>query len=1029
MAAVFLCGGGAAYTAMVSFTRGLASGAAFKPSCRDTSAVTLAGLNFDVKAPRRLTSKKDLQKLKEEEARQEAKRKKKEEEAAKFEEEFAEEPDPTPVLYSWPKTFQRLQRQEMKPGHLILRRWIKKGKEKGYVTVPFTAALRSVVEQSDVNICLLSRRESSDAVAKEWQKELDDAPLFDVSGEATLQDLDPLEPSWEDPLDELPSDEEVRTSMRDDEVLERMHVAFARDREELAYRASKYRETTAGDANILRQIVKGLPEELRTEDYRRLIRKSVLEVIKTLWGVHLATDAVRLRWRLACTDNELESPSPDTSLRAIFLLAGEGLEFVPKQFVDDQKVVAEKKLKEEQIRRMSSEDWARSVAVKGTNITDALKIVPPGWTVVLKGEGWSGGEGAVYRLPQSGKRVYIEVDFLQGPATDKEGGEQGSQEKAQDDSWETRWEKGLLGLGPLGGFAAFLFGLARKTVPWKAGKALRKEVDDRLRAWQRRPEGFSDAEQMEQLSRFEQDLWKDFGDADEAPAVLVVGGESETGRVVLSKLATSGYHCVLLKTGESQEQTDRSLPQGAKTKSITVDANFSTEHSPNGNVVTLLGDNLYDAVAGVDKLVICDCDEKSGPSEQAVNNVLTAWQLYRRDFAEEQRSFSSKVRIFNFRRDTDFELWDLERQSPSDMCYGTQRVGWTRNQYNQPLFVGQFFEPLGQAQLKSPTLKLNFKRFSGVLLRVYNAAVENKYSFFLRTSDFERTRVQYEFEFKCNASSWHKVRMPFNAFKPVRTDGVPIPDELAEDFEFDRADVVQMGIVVRTNGEVRVYEGERLNYFSLVVEAIKVFRTQSEPQVIYVGRLSETGGEAPADEEEQEEEKDVEPVDVWNTPFDAAEAESEETAQKITQQLKSGDLDVRMQLDGIERPRAEKTPRTTAEAVVQSGLAFTLFKVKDLNEHPGGQYPVALQQAPLHRPHLSPHEGHLKSIARGDVAALVVSALSESNCVNAEIALGESSQDGEEVVSDLEHLPQPLEITSTLQENVQSYLKQLTPNR
>lgn len=29
-----------------------------------------------------------------------------------------------------------------------------------------------------------------------------------------------------------------------------------------------------------------------------------------------------------------------------------------------------------------------------------------------------------------------------------------------------------------------------------------------------------------------------------------------------------------------------------------------------------------------------------------------------------------QVQIFNFNRATDFELWDLERQYPSDMCLG-----------------------------------------------------------------------------------------------------------------------------------------------------------------------------------------------------------------------------------------------------------------------------------------------------------------------------------------------------------------------
>eukprot|EP00438_Fugacium_kawagutii_P016767 Skav231118 [mRNA] locus=scaffold7:49490:56109:- [translate_table: standard] len=135
-------------------------------------------------------------------------------------------------------------------------------------------------------------------------------------------------------------------------------------------------------------------------------------------------------------------------------------------------------------------------------------------------------------------------------------------------------------------------------------------------------------------------------------------------------------------------------------------------------------DSLYDAVSGVDKLVICDCDDPQENQGEVVGNVLRAWQVYRQDFAENQRAFNGKVQIFNFKRETDFELWDLERNYPSDMCYGIQRAGWTRNERGTALFVGQFFEAYGQCTLRSPVLKLNFSRFGGILIGVYNAAVK-----------------------------------------------------------------------------------------------------------------------------------------------------------------------------------------------------------------------------------------------------------------------------------------------------------------
>ncbi|CAJ1396412.1 unnamed protein product [Effrenium voratum] len=483
-------------------------------------------------------------------------------------------------------------------------------------------------------------------------------------------------------------------------------------------------------------------------------------------------------------------------------------------------------------------------------------------------------------------------------------------------------------------------------------------------------------EETARLNRFEQRLWTDL-EPEEAPVVLVVGTETETGQVVLRKLITSGYPCVELKSA-SEGPLGRRLSEGttfvtavAQTRDfLGTRDNVSTDKAKKTALGTV-PDSLYDAVAGVDKLVICDCDDPSDDQGEVVGNVLRAWQIYRQDFAESQRAYSSKVQVFNFQRSTDFELWDLERQYPSDMCYGVQRAGWTRNERGTALFIGQFFEPLGQCQLRSPKLKLNFSRFGGIILCAYNAAVKNKFSFFVRTSDFERSRVQFEFEFECEASSWNYVRMPFNAMKAVRTDGMPLPEGL--EVEFRREDVVQMGICFRTEGEERVYKGDRLNYFSLAIDYIKAFRSQKEPQVVYVGSAERTERKAHATQAEGQ-----------RGPY-----------------------------NGLWTP-----PKTSAEAVLRSGLAFTMLRVNGLNDHPGGKFPVVLEQAPLERPHLSFSSESVGSISRGDVAALLVSAMSEPNCVNTEIIAGEPSGTESSV-----------EITSTLQENVGGYLKQLTPNK
>jgi len=946
-----------------------------------------------------------------------------------------EEQAPLPVLYEWPVTSRRLQRQGLYPGHLVQRKWTKKGKEQGFVSVPFLLAARNVIPDPDVNVCLVSRREKSDVAVKEWSDALDMLPLFDISGEvdATV-DLDPLEPAWETPLDELPSDEEMREVIRDPEMLKKMQKRFNRPMEELEKRVGREGQ----EAKLLREIVAALPEELRKEEYRNLVRSTSVEVMKLLWGVHVASGATQLRWRLACTDSDGDSREatgyesgqfgqPGEALRAYFVLAGEGLDFVPDQYVDRAKVEAVMRLSQDSMRRMSSKDWASAVAIQGSDASQALKQVPAGWTTFLKGESWpGGGRGAVYHLPQTGRRVFIQVDYVQTEASLAlaAGAPVLSQASEEDDEAEPST---LAWLGPLAGVAAGLVAAARGARPYKDAQSQKQA--------QQKPAIPKDASEYfgeEAIKQFEEKMMNsNFGAPVEAPVVLMLGSQSETGKVISRKLLSSGYHVVLLnEVNRPGERREKMLPQGVMLAAANVGK--QTERVSNRH----LPDDMYNAVAGIDKLVICQCDEdpKDSLSAATIKDVLSAWQIYRQEFAERQRQYTAKVRIFNFARDTDFELWDLERQKPTDMCYGLQKAGWTRNSQGTAMFIGQFFEPVGQAQLRSPRLKLNFKRFSGLLIRVYNQAVNNKYSFFLRCSDFEETRLQYEFEFECKASSWHVVRMPFNAFRPVRADGVELPEDEADNFPLRREDVVQMGVAVRTGDNPVLYDGDRLNYFSLAMEWVKVFRTQQEPQVVYLGRAEdiEEASLGVAEEDDGDDGDTGEMVFNADSDLEAeftrmreARAAAEAAAAAEIEELEKMALEAEGDDEVMQFEEARK--KSPMQAVLESGLAFAAIKVNGLNDHAGGKFPVSVQQASVRAPPLSVSRGEVGRISREDVAELVVLALTEASCVNTEIAAGEPLKQSEAQTGNL--LAAAFEISSTTKESVKEYLKQLTPNR
>lgn len=357
------------------------------------------------------------------------------------------------------------------------------------------------------------------------------------------------------------------------------------------------------------------------------------------------------------------------------------------------------------------------------------------------------------------------------------------------------------------------------------------------------------------------------------------------------------------------------------------------------------------------------------------------------------------------------------------------------------MFAGQFAEEVGQICLKSPVLKLNLQRFSGVVFRSYNQAYDNKYFFFIRTSDFEETRIQYECPFEDKASTWQMHRLPFSAFTPRRCDGSELPQEIIDEMPLRRDDIIQLGILVRTPEENVFYENGMYNPFRLHLEYLKVFRTQAEPQVVYLGstkHLNEIKGQQQSADEDVDEEDilgkeifiDSDFEETWEK-MQEAEREAEQEVQAVTDgrtiQPLAGDPDMGME-------QVEKGHRIPVNAVLASGLACTIVWVNKLNEHPGGKFPIAVRQADINEKPLSASGEGLGGISRGDAAELVVSALLEPSCMNAEFAAGEKLAEGSvlakaEGEDEFAVLPPTFEISSTLQENVADYLKQLTPNK
>ncbi|CAK0826997.1 unnamed protein product [Prorocentrum cordatum] len=552
----------------------------------------------------------------------------------------------------------------------------------------------------------------------------------------------------------------------------------------------------------------------------------------------------------------------------------------------------------------------------------------------------------------------------------------------------------------------------RGTPPFQFGSRLRAQVNALLR----RPTGTLDAEALS----LEQRLWTDFRSTVEAPVVLVVGGQSETGRVVSRRLASGGYH--VRRLGASALRPEGAARRGAH------------------EVVS----DLYESVAGVDKFVVCSGGEAGAPSAKQVRDLLACWQLYRADFSEGQGAYSAKVRLFSFDRQTDLELWDLERRRHSDVCYGDHRARWARDPSGSARLVGHFLEPFGQVQLRSPVLKLDLRRFGGLVLRLRGRAPGSRLSFFLRTADFEESRVQYEAGLRCGDTGWHVVRLPFRAFQPVRADGVELPEDEAASRPLDRSGIVQLGVAVRTSPSAPGAGGaDGGGRFSVAVQHLSAFRTQAEPQVVCVSSGAEDGLPSSSAQGQQDEAGD----DLFLDGAAAAPTEAEPPSgrgeaggpaaagaaplrlDEALVELRGGPASAQAE-DEIAEPLSSSAG-TAMQAVVESGLAYTLIKVKGVNEHPGGMYPIAVVQDCVQGLPLcagAAGRAGLRRISRGDAAELVAGALVEPACVNAEVSAGEVRQQdtlGPEEVSGSEAF---FQVTSTMQEDVKAYLKRLTPN-
>ena len=151
-----------------------------------------------------------------------------------------------------------------------------------------------------------------------------------------------------------------------------------------------------------------------------------------------------------------------------------------------------------------------------------------------------------------------------------------------------------------------------------------------------------------------QDLVKVAADDQEfVPLVLVVGATGRTGRIIVRKLVLQGFRVAVLVRSLSSDTLN--LLGSGVTYSYGDMQDYQT---------------LLDAMEDVDKIVFVASSSEPDAELEGLQNVVRAFHDTRTFMYGEAEA--TKLNLFKFRRDSDFDRWNIEREKGSPV--GLQQV-------------------------------------------------------------------------------------------------------------------------------------------------------------------------------------------------------------------------------------------------------------------------------------------------------------------------------------------------------------------
>eukprot|EP00611_Tribonema_gayanum_P023340 TRINITY_DN488_c3_g1_i2.p1 TRINITY_DN488_c3_g1~~TRINITY_DN488_c3_g1_i2.p1 ORF type:complete len:550 (-),score=184.32 TRINITY_DN488_c3_g1_i2:320-1969(-) len=430
---------------------------------------------------------------------------------------------------------------------------------------------------------------------------------------------------------------------------------------------------------------------------------------------------------------------------------------------------------------------------------------------------------------------------------------------------------------------------------FNAGRSLRETLDEALDQFtggktSKARVGFADAEALERR------LYSQFDSPEEVPEVLVVGATGETGRVVVRKLLLRGFKVRVLVRNLYSSTLD------------LLGTGVTYTQGDLGNAASIV-----DAVSGVDKVMFLaqSRDDSAQDVEFAgFKNLISTFQDAR--VADYGTAFSTKRTLFKFNRPMDRELWSLAKEAA--------RLKWAPNKFDHGTLGGVGVQELGDLSVESPKLDLNMGAFSGLVVRLLGDG--KQYRIILRTKLYETNGVQFESVVQTKPNKWQTHRLPFSTFE-AHVGGTNI--EGAQQVRLDRRDVKQIAVAYR-----RAPSDD--GTFIVSLDFIKVYRTQLEPEFIYVSSAAVP-------------------------PFEGRGVH--EYDDTVLAQLQARDKKAYWSAMG-------------ENALRKSGLTYTIVRVAGFNNAPGGIQAIKMQQ----------DQDGVGLISRADAAEICVSCLLDPRACN-----------------------------------------------